>query len=295
MSAGARIRIDAIGITYSGATPAALEDWASFRGVLLSVCLKGKDSVRLAGSAVLVAPGVALYARHVLDERLAVIREGNEAIYCFGITPRGLRIWIGRELAHVYKSDLGIMGLQLASDFQGDDILHISQLTTRLPKVGEQLLICGFRASETEFPPDAEDFSGRMIVSTGVVTERYPRGRDRVILPSPCLEVACRTWGGMSGGPAFDSHGRLVGILSTSVGDTAGGDPSFVSLVWPALTTRFKGGWPAQVFGAESRLLELDPQLCDIDDRGALLMRVDAATGLEWTRYQPWETSKTEA
>lgn len=51
----------------------------------------------------------------------------------------------------------------------------------------------------------------------------YPHGRDRVMLPWPVLEVDCPTWGGMSGGPVFDEHGHLIGLLCSSFSVEEGG------------------------------------------------------------------------
>lgn len=114
-------------------------------------------------------------------------------------------------------------------------------------------------------------------------------GRDRVMMPWPCLEVSCPTWGGMSGGPVYDSNGLLVGILSTSIeaGDVAG--PSFISLVWPALATQFEGGWPEAMFPRPCKLLDLDARLCSIERRDAIRAVADQMTGGPRIEYGVWE------
>ncbi|WP_310541587.1 hypothetical protein, partial [Phenylobacterium sp.] len=52
------------------------------------------------------------------------------------------------------------------------------------------------------------------------------------------------TPGGLSGGPVFNENGRVVGILSKSLGDAESGRPSYVSLIWPALIAEVDATWP---------------------------------------------------
>lgn len=59
-------------------------------------------------------------------------------------------------------------------------------------------------------------------------------------MPSPCFEVAMETLGGMSGGPVFNSDGRLVGIVSSSLE----GGPSYVTLLWDAIRLRVECAVP---------------------------------------------------
>jgi hypothetical protein len=181
------------------------------------------------------------------------------------------------------------MGLELASAIQSGDTLHSAKITTRLPREGDELMICGFKASEKAFAVAEKVFKGKFIVSKGLVTARYTVRRDSVLLPSPCLEVSCSTWGGMSGGPVFDSLGNLVGILSTSVGDLEGGHPSFVSLLFPALAARFEGGWPPGVIPQPARLIDLPQRVCYVDNRDAIRYSVDPSTGSTTYEYRPWE------
>lgn len=290
MDIGSQIQLKSVQITFSGeARFAALMDWTSFNGVLLSICLTDQTAHRIVGSAVLVAPGIALYAHHVVEPILGALMAGDQAINCFGIAPSGLMIWKVLRLTRVKGTDLGIMVLELASEFRSGDPLHFSSITTRLPKEGDELLVCGFRAGEPSFPREEGKFSGRVVVSNGIVTKRYPIRRDSAMAPWPCLEVSCKSLSGMSGGPAFDSTGRLVGLLSSSVGDSQVGEPSFVSLTWPALGVKFEGGWPSGAFKRPSMLIELHHGACDIDRREVIQSRIDPTTGEPITDYHWWE------
>jgi hypothetical protein len=63
-------------------------------------------------------------------------------------------------------------------------------------------------------------------------------------MPSPCIEVAMDTMGGMSGGPVVNDEGWLVGIVSSSFE----GGPTYVTLMWDAMRLSVNGApqnvWP---------------------------------------------------
>ena len=290
MPIGGSVHIAPVCVSYDGhASPGWLQDWSSFNGILLSICFSDVEAHRIEGSAVMVAPGIAICARHVVDPALPFIMSGAHSITCFAITKAGLRIWRVRKITMVDASDLAILGLELASHFSNGETLFLSTVTTRLPKEGEELLLCGFRAASTIFPRHETKFSGQVIVSKGRAKARYPSGRDRVMMPWPCVEVSCASWGGMSGGPVYDAQGMLIGVLSSSVTGEDNDGPSFVSLIWPALVAQFEGGWPEPVFRNPTRLVDLDARLCAIDRRNAVEYKVDEQTGTQLTEYHVWE------
>lgn len=73
----------------------------------------------------------------------------------------------------------------------------------------------------------------------------------------------------MSGGPAFDERGFLIGLLSSS-NENEQGDITFVSLLWPSLTVRVTPPWPPGLYQAPVSLLEMDRRLCGIERPDAL-------------------------
>jgi hypothetical protein len=87
------------------------------------------------------------------------------------------------------------------------------------------------------------------------------------MLPNPVIEVACSTPGGLSGGPAFDKHGKVFGILSVSIDDPDGRGPSQISMIWPALAITIGPAFLERSMPASFRLLDLDDRLCGIDRR----------------------------
>ena len=93
-------------------------------------------------------------------------------------------------------------------------------------------------------------------VGVGEVTALYLEGRDSVMNPHPCIEVKCLTLGGMSGGPAFDKDGHLVGILTSSFEHELG--PSYCSLWWPMANHAIGSTWLTGSVTLPTNLLQLN-------------------------------------
>ena len=162
-----------------------------------------------------------------------------------------------------------------------------------LPGVGESLEIVGFRApsASVEMRDDrpAISVNGSMLVCRGTVTAHFLNGRDASMIPWAVTEVDCASWGGMSGGPVFDQHGKLFGILCSSLNDDAGSGTSYVSMLWPALDVPFEGGWPQPWSTGTSSLLSIDERICHIDRRESVVTDVDPKTGARRTYYVRWD------
>lgn len=265
MPDGGAVHFQSLLVPYTPSTTSAwIRDWESLDGMLLAISFAEPSFHTVEGSAILVAPGFALCAWHVLEDRIEALATGKHSITCFGISANGLQIWKVRKITSVPNSDLAILGLELASNLPDDSTFYKTVATTRLPKINERVTIFGFRSSSEKYERTAEsgmNFDGNLLVCAGEVVDRFPTGRDRVMMPWPSLEVACPSWGGMSGGPVFNSEGEIIGLLSTSFSTTDGNGPSYISLLIPALTAGFEGGWPAPLFRGRTTLLELDHRL----------------------------------
>lgn len=263
-----------------------VENWEFFKGILLQIHFSTDETHSVEGSGVIVAPGIALCAKHVIEPHLNGIQKKSDATICTAITSDGLAIWRIVKITLVPKSDLVILGLVSASELPPSNTFYRAAISTRLPKIGEILTIVGFRADEKDFKRHDKNLevTGQVYACKGEVTERYPAQRDSSMAPWPTLEVNCPSWGGMSGGPVFNSEGLLIGLLSSSLNDP----PSFVCLIWPSLIVKFEGGWPSAFFPGKKNLLEMDPRLCTIDDRAAITITPNPHTGGETAKYK-WE------
>lgn len=274
-------------------TTVFMENLDAFDGTVLTFHFADTNEHCVEGSAVIVGPGIALTAKHVIEPHLDRLVNGERHSMCIGIARSGMNVWTVRKVTMLPNADIAILGLELNSAMQPDWTFRQSIVSTRLPKVGDRLQIVGFRAfSATLSLDNGERGYGvdvKLLVSAGVVKERYPQGRDRAMLPWPVLEVDCPSWGGMSGGPVFDEYGHLIGLLCSSFSVDDGDGVSYVSLLWPALTAKFEGGWPEQAFQGKRVLLELAPRICRIERPEAISITLDEATGRVTTHYTPWE------
>jgi hypothetical protein len=150
--------------------------------------------------------------------------------------------------------------------------------------VGERIFIAGVR-HEFEVEAEPPSLNLRMMVAAGTVTAQ---GRDRVILPWPALAVDCPALSGMSGGPAFDERGFLIGLLSASMDGEPPG-PAFVSFLWPALATRVTPPWPPGLYPAAVSLLEMDRKLCGIERPDALEIVRHESSDSYTLAYRRWD------
>lgn len=263
------------------------QDWTSFKGVVLLLQFGNTKRMRIMGSAVMVAPGIAIAARHVVEPEIPALMatETPEPVgfLASAITPNGVDIWRVHQVVWEGATDAVILILIRFSAFSGPPKITQAILSTRLPPIGEPVSICGFVASAPEFD-SSERMGGRIHISQGLVAEHFLRGRDRVMLPGPCFSVSVGTPGGLSGGPAFDKNGRLVGILSSSFGDSED-DISFVSLLYPLLAHPVQPVWPPAVIKSPTPLLHFDGRLCEIEGRDRVEIPDQSGRSL---RYDAW-------
>lgn len=86
---GASLSIDPIVYGSSDATaqPQAVKNWGFFDGAILALGLKGRTDLDMTGTAVMIAPGLAVTAAHVLRDSLTQFGAGDRIPYCLGICP----------------------------------------------------------------------------------------------------------------------------------------------------------------------------------------------------------------
>lgn len=228
-----------------------LSPWDHLGTMLLGLSFQSSAGLRPDGSAVLIGPGIALAAKHVFDPLMSAIMESEIVPMAYSIAADRVLLWSISQIIFA-ENDVVILRLNLASDFPPDGF-QAATLTTRTPALGEPVMIVGIRG-EHETPAN-EAFPIQVLVAVGEVTNLYHTGRDRVLLPHPCIEIRCLSVGGMSGGPAFDKDGNLLGILSSSIDHKDG--PSFVSLWWPLAAAKIDSIWPPGIVPLPTSLLAL--------------------------------------
>lgn len=242
---------------------------AQLDGAVLALDWVVGEAHRIWGNAVMVAPGVALTARHVVQtmREKGFMEEGGGYLRGWGLQKEMKVAWTADGLTSD-NGDLAILTLTPATEpcFP----VYLATLVAREPCVGERITLVGFAASEAEFGNNRDAGLG-LFVSGGNVIDVYREGRDQR-LPNPSIGVAAKTQNGMSGGAAFDSKGRLIGIITSGVGD----DCSFVSLSWPSVAASLEISWPRGLIEGPVSLLGMAHRgLCHIEDIGSLRLGID--------------------
>jgi hypothetical protein len=269
----------------------SVNNWDYFEGAVLAVTFRNKTHAAILGSAVLVAPGVALSAAHVVQEHEAALRSGDVTLACVGIASHGAQPWQVDNITYFAGTDICLFALRYIAAYPPSRTFYQASITTRLPAVGEPLSMVGFKA-DSDYFERGDDLGLQMLLSSGKVTASYPQGRGTNFKPWPQVQVDCPLPGGMSGGPVFDPRGCLVGISSASweFGEDEEPAPAFPALIWPIL------GQPFPVLGLLQKLLRTQESksLLDLNSRG--LCRIERPDAIQLsqhgtilrTAYQPW-------
>lgn len=196
------------------------------------------------GSAMFIAPRLALTARHVTDEGFKLgdqrrpVRVG-EAKAKHGIRlfqqsnnrdpPHGL--WSADYFWRTTLTDISLLSVS-ESPCSPDPTLPMPTdfLPWRVlpPPVGERVRLLGYPLSEWAYDDDCFTFKARRTPCEATITANYSPYRDLGMYDFPCFEIAIKVDHGFSGGGVL-WEGNLCGIVS---GDSFG-DRALVAALWP--------------------------------------------------------------
>ena len=268
----------------------AMKEWQVFEGMLLALFFSHGGSITVFGSGVLVAPAIALCASHVIAPHMNGLLAGQIPVLCFGVASHGAQGWRVRHIRLVDRCNICFLCLEYCAELPPDKTFYHASITTSLPAIGENVALTGFRAPGSSLnAAERTEVRANVIVSSGAVTQRFPLGRNRLLAPWPCLEIDCPAWGGMSGGPVFDSRGYLIGLVARSMETADEPSPTVVSLPWPILGHKVQAGWPPSPELTNRSLLEItDTQACRIERADAVSIRAGEQEGQIITEYTPW-------
>lgn len=219
------------------------------------------------GSAVLIAPGIALASRHVFDEYNSqrLLNDPDGGLVLTAPRSGGIDVWVAKKL--YYDPSLDIVVIEVEPRFSTDDghDFHVFQPSMAIPNVGDQVTMLGL-VPETGFGRlnDAASSVRMVLMATvGEVTQVFPIQRDSVMMPCPCFEALGFAPGGMSGGPVFASDGTMIGIVSTGVAPGES-EPAVctVSSLWPAMLKEVSPAWPSGFWPPSEKLFRQDRILC---------------------------------
>ncbi|WJS05216.1 S1 family peptidase [Roseibium aggregatum] len=253
---------------------------------MLSVGIGKPGEYDVLGSAAMVAPGIALSAWHVFEPFMAEIKSGEREVLLHAILDGGLQLWRVEEISQFDATDIIILRINLASDFPEKNKFEACVISTRTPALGEHVMIAGFRRETVECEEDEAKVVGAVRIAIGEVTAVYNSGRDRVLQPNPCVELRCPALGSMSGGPAFDKSGHLIGVLGSSLEceENYEDGPSYVCSAWPILGTKISTVWLNGLVPLPTSLLAMAEQhKAKIIGPEALRVRPDGIEYSCWT------------
>lgn len=202
--------------------------------------------VRVGGFAILIAPYLALTARHVLRDlsRLTEkpIRErpgyfhSDHGAVLFQVNPLGgspkSALWIVDRTWDPTWTDVCLLQCSPdAAGFPGGKL----ELPTGFfpwsllpPPVGERVSMLGYPNAHVEFIGGRLSVDFNCVLQEGTVSQVYALQRDQGMLSFPCFEVDRPVDGGFSGGPVF-WKGTLCGLVSS--GSLT--ESTFVASLWP--------------------------------------------------------------
>jgi hypothetical protein len=228
--------------------PEDVGNWDFFQGAVLAVTTRRLGSpVVVEGTAVVIAPGLALTATHVLDGVLPYLPSGDAAVTCIGVRSEGLDLWNVREVSFTESDDLAYLSLELASPWiEGWSFTSLG-VTTRSPRQGEELTIIGFRFEDLQEDAGRFTAAGDLYAAAGTVTAVYYPFRHPTLMPYPAIDISCGSLGAMSGGAVLDRDGLLVGTISRGWETDDRRGPTYAAWVVGALNRKVTIQVPSSV------------------------------------------------
>lgn len=236
--------------------------------------------VIVGGTAVLIAPGLAITASHVFDEILAQFGyqpNSKNAILdlylnqlstgaCWYVC--GSHTWVG--------TDITVLNIKPRNELAEKTLISRLPISVDPPDVGATVTALGYPDTKLSIQRnDHEVLSMRFEItptlSIGIVTDVHADYRDRVNIRFPCFAVNAEFSAGMSGGAVFNSERELCGLVCVG-GEGELKDHSYAVSIWPISiipVSLFEtaSSCPDIVVGKSYKLLEL-ASLGFIDLRG---------------------------
>lgn len=231
-------------------TPTPLESVVT--GFAVAIAAYDGDEIHVSGSGVFVARGLVMTARHVVEHfwkelagrprpRPGVPVPGPFDIHLLQFPGAAAvpALWICERVWTCAATDAAF--LQVVPNggsghvpWRGTPLLN-----PRPPESGERIVAFGYPSSSGRVvsrEPFTIQWGLSGHTSIGEVTTVYDERRDFGFLNFPCFETNARFDGGMSGGPVFDSSGRICGLVCAALNtDDVGSFTSYGAVLWPAL------------------------------------------------------------
>jgi hypothetical protein len=242
----------------------------------LAIAADNGTAICPSGTAIFIAPQLAITARHVIEHFWKELEQGSipddgKPTHCrFRITALQFpgesatpALWYMTRGWCADFTDITFLELRpvsdLAKQYQWVSTLQLSLLP---PSIGERIIGFGYPSTEARLGPSApdQDIHWRLKPhsTVGQVLAVYEEMRDQAMLSFPCFEMDARFDGGMSGGPLFNEAGQICGLICVSLeGDSSKGHRSWGATLWPAMVTDIDFEGPGLITKGKYPVFEL--------------------------------------
>ena len=220
--------------------PSVITEWA------VPLASQRGDHWWASGTAVMVAPYLAITAKHVIEDHWNRQQgpidhsrgsHGDFSILAFQVPESGRPcLWAVRKIWPSAHTDIAFLKLEPWNEGATGHVWRWVTIDVLPPAVGSLISAFGYHAS-TIANGDPVQWRHHASNSFGRVEEVFAERRDVSRLDFPCFSVDAQFDGGMSGGPVFNQSGELCGLICSSLPavppDTR--HTSYVTTLWPAL------------------------------------------------------------
>ena len=203
----------------------------------------GRGHSYVGGTAVIVGPGIAITAKHVLEEIFSQFQvgptTGNISLDVCVTQVDGTTWFVYHSSVHP-QNDLAVLSLRPGRNRRAAQHLPALPLTLNIPAPGIRTTALGFPQSQLSVIPPSTPGVDPLVVtasliptaSEGLVLEPFEQRRDPYLVNYPSISIEAEYTPGMSGGPVFDEHRRVCGIVCRG-GEGELQNYSIASALWP--------------------------------------------------------------
>jgi V8-like Glu-specific endopeptidase len=219
--------------------------------VMPVIAFEGREGL-VAGTCVLIAPFLALTARHVVE---AIHKHfGKDAwkgknvnLDVYPIQFNTGRIWYVSQVFAWVGTDIAFLRLQPRSEQAKTPDSQFLKITVDPPAIGSEITALGYPKTEIAVERNDHEVTALKLniypaVSTGTVTKIHRSFRDKTMVNFPAFSVNASFPAGMSGGAVFNDKKELCGLVCSGLecGQDRNGDYSNAVSIWPSMLIKMK-------------------------------------------------------